>query len=694
MQFTKDWGDVPVELFKLFGTIAISNSEANEALDETTGKAEKTHKSFSNGIATVGKWAVGLTTAAVGAGTALVGFATQSASTADRIDKLSQKIGLSREAFQELDFICSQSGTNVETLQQGVKTLTNQMQSAADGTASAVEAFDKLGVSIYDESGAMKDQEAMLWEAMSALQGMENQTEKAALANDLLGRSATELMPLLNGAEGSIEAMRSQAHDLGLVLGDEVVDNGVKLTDTIDQMKRSFSSVFTQLGGALMPVIQNVCDIIITNIPVIQSLLGQFEPVATNLLNTLLPIVMQLASSGLPVVFEALRKLLLPLTEIVGKALPPLLDLLLPILDLLLPIVDLLMPVLDLAIVLLGPVISLLSTLLPLVTDLAGLLVSLLLPVIQQLCDFLTAYVIPLINFLVEEVVNIALKGVYESVSLIFGGIVKLIQGALDVVIGITEFFIALFTGDWSGMKESLLKILGGLCDMAVGLLQSAFATMIVGFQNAWSTIQTVLGDIPVKVWEWLQEAILKLIEWRSQMQQKGIEAIASLITGIITKAKEIPEKVKEIGKNIVSGVWEGILGAKDKFMENVGGFFTGIIDGAKEVLDINSPSKKFEWIGQMCVSGFDKGAEDLEDGTVFEKAESVVLPMDSGSINQASGGIDYDRMTQSFIKALQTVAPELRSNVSVEGDAKGMFRVMQKEAKVYKKSTGQGAFA
>ena len=29
-----------MELFKLFGTIAINNSEANQAIDDTTGKAE------------------------------------------------------------------------------------------------------------------------------------------------------------------------------------------------------------------------------------------------------------------------------------------------------------------------------------------------------------------------------------------------------------------------------------------------------------------------------------------------------------------------------------------------------------------------------------------------------------------------------------------------------------------------------
>lgn len=247
-----------MELFKLLGTIAINNTDANNAIADTTEKTHSFGEKLSSGIKTVGKWGLAIGGAAVAAGTAITAFATKAASTGDRIDKMSQKIGISRQAFQELDFICSQSGTSVDTLQMGIKTLTNQMQSAAAGTKSAVGIFEQLGVSIYDSNGQLKDQEAMMWEAMSALQAMENQTEKAALATDLFGRSGSELMPLLNGAEGSIEAMKQQAHDLGLVLSDDFVDSSVKFTDTMDQLKRSASAAMLSAFTPLLPTIQSI----------------------------------------------------------------------------------------------------------------------------------------------------------------------------------------------------------------------------------------------------------------------------------------------------------------------------------------------------------------------------------------------------------------------------------------------------
>ena len=264
-------GDRPLELFKILGTVALNNSDANKQIEDTTGRASSLGEKFKTGITTVAKWGAAVTAAATAATAAVWKFAESAASATDTVDKMSQKIGISREAYQELDFICSQSGTSVDTLQMGVKTLTNQMQAAADGTDSAVAMFEKLGVSIYDTNGELKDQETMMWETMDALQRMENQTEKAALANDLLGRSGTELMPLLNGTAGSLEAMREQAHELGLILSDEAVDAGVLFTDTVDQTKRAFAAIATELGVGVMPTLQKFLEQVQSHLPVIRD---------------------------------------------------------------------------------------------------------------------------------------------------------------------------------------------------------------------------------------------------------------------------------------------------------------------------------------------------------------------------------------------------------------------------------------
>lgn len=222
------------------------NSEFDRSIDKSETKITK----FGS---VADKMLAGVTVAAIGMVVKKMGDMVMASATAlDRVDKLSQKIGISRVAFQEWDYILGQSGASVEGLQMGVKTLSNAADEARKGTALYAEAFDRLGVSVTDANGNMKDQETLFAEVFSALADMENQTERTALANKLLGRSATELAPTLNTSKEAIEGLRQEAHDLGLVYSDELVDAGVVLGDNIDRLKKSFEALKT---NALAPII-------------------------------------------------------------------------------------------------------------------------------------------------------------------------------------------------------------------------------------------------------------------------------------------------------------------------------------------------------------------------------------------------------------------------------------------------------
>ena len=167
-----------------------------------------------------------------------------------------------------------QNGMDISKLEVGMKTLVAAMDSANSGTASAQENFEKLGVSIYDTSGNLKDQETMLNEAIYALANMENGTEKARLATELFGKAGVEMMPMLNGGAEGIAELTNRAHELGLVVSDEAVTAGVVLGDTIDDVKQSFTAVVNKIGVEVMPIIQALLDWILSNMPAIQNILG------------------------------------------------------------------------------------------------------------------------------------------------------------------------------------------------------------------------------------------------------------------------------------------------------------------------------------------------------------------------------------------------------------------------------------
>jgi hypothetical protein len=192
-----------IELFRLFGSVLIDNDDAIAALNKLDKKGQETGSKLqsmaSKGLA-IGAAVMAGATVAVGG---MMKLADNTAAAADRVDKLSQKMGLSKKAFQEWDFILSQNGMNIETLKGGMKTLTNSFDDLKNGGSLATETFGRLGLSY--ESMAGMSQEQIFETTIKALQGVEDQTERAALANDLFGKSGAELAPLLNAGAGSVD---------------------------------------------------------------------------------------------------------------------------------------------------------------------------------------------------------------------------------------------------------------------------------------------------------------------------------------------------------------------------------------------------------------------------------------------------------------------------------------------------------
>ncbi len=231
--------------------------------DKSITTSQSKVKSFSKvGVAAL----TALSTGAIAVATKkMFDLAEQAATTLDTIDKMSQKIGISTEAYQEWDFILSQSGASVSGLQTSMKTLSNAASEAADGTAEYADEFDRLGITVTDTDGTLKDTETLFNEVFAALSDMDDQTQRTATAAALLGRSATELAPALNSSSEEIEEMREQSHELGLVMNDEAVEAGVALTDSLDQLKRKFTTLKTE---AMLPVIDVMNS-------VIQKMLGQ-----------------------------------------------------------------------------------------------------------------------------------------------------------------------------------------------------------------------------------------------------------------------------------------------------------------------------------------------------------------------------------------------------------------------------------
>lgn len=200
------------------------------------------------------------------------GWFSQTAEYGDRIDKMSQKIGMSAKNFQEWDFIMSQNGGHVESLQMGFKTLANQLNSVKKGSKDSVKAFRALGIRITDNRGRLRDQNDVFNDAVKALQRMQNPTQKAIYGNKLFGRSFIEMKPLLNQSADAIEKLRQQAQDT--IISQEDINNAVKFTDTMDRFNRIFQAKMAPVITRLMPKVLEIMDKLLQRSDILEKLIG------------------------------------------------------------------------------------------------------------------------------------------------------------------------------------------------------------------------------------------------------------------------------------------------------------------------------------------------------------------------------------------------------------------------------------
>lgn len=208
----------------------------------------------------------------------------RSVEAGDRIDKISQKIGLSRQSFQKWDYILSQSGTDIEKMQVGMKTLSQQMVASTKKGSDAEKMFKRLGVSVKNSKGQYKSQEQAFKEVIRAFQKMPDGIEKANLAQKLFGKTGSDLRPLLNGVRGDVDKLEKKFVDLGMGMSDAQIDAAVKFQDTIDTLQRAFTGLSNSIGADMLPQLQKVADTIIENMPQIKATVIPVISTITNVL--------------------------------------------------------------------------------------------------------------------------------------------------------------------------------------------------------------------------------------------------------------------------------------------------------------------------------------------------------------------------------------------------------------------------
>jgi len=228
--------------------------------DSAKGKFEKLGsvvKSIGIGMG-VAFAAIG--TAAIGAGKALVDMSVEAAAYADEMLTQSTVTGMSVESLQAYSYAADLVDVSLDTLTGSMAKQIKSMSTAREGTGSAAEAYAKLGVKVTDSHGKLRDGEKVYWEVIDALGKVTNETERDALAMQILGKSAQDLNPLIaQGSEG-MAALTDEAKRMGAVLSEESINKLGQFDDSVQRLKQGSEAAKRVMGTVLLPQLQTLAD--------------------------------------------------------------------------------------------------------------------------------------------------------------------------------------------------------------------------------------------------------------------------------------------------------------------------------------------------------------------------------------------------------------------------------------------------
>lgn len=210
-------------------------------------------KDVGGKITDLGESMRGASTVATGV---LAGFGALSLKTADyadNINTLSKQTGLSTDTLQVFGQMANLIDVDLNSMAKSAQYVAKNMD-----TTKAQEAYQKLGVSITDASGQYRSAEDVLMDTLKALQQVPNETERAQIANDVLGKSYSNLGSIINDSTVDIDSLSDTVKENGYILSQDELNALNNVNDSVDTFKMQMAGMGTQLISEFSQPLQDV----------------------------------------------------------------------------------------------------------------------------------------------------------------------------------------------------------------------------------------------------------------------------------------------------------------------------------------------------------------------------------------------------------------------------------------------------
>ena len=255
----------------------------------------------------------------------------------------------------------------------------------------------------------------------------------------------------------------------------------------------------------------------------------------------------------------------------------------------------------------------------------------------KEMTGSLTESLLPVLQKLVISLTKVfdwfgSLNSTQQKTILIIAGVVASIGPMLSLFLKMVQVAETIKKVTLAMKTLNLVMSLNpvGLVVIAIVALIAIFAVLwnkCEGFRNFWIGLGETIKNAFITAVNWVKTKINECITAFNNFKngvKNVINSIGSFVSGVVN-----------IGKNIVTGIWQGIQNAKSWLLSKVKDFAKSILNGIKGALGIHSPSTEFAIVGKYSVLGYTEALDDMKSNV--QNTIDDVFGIDPTMYNNAS---------------------------------------------------------
>lgn len=636
------------ELFKMEHQLESTNKDLRNEGEEADKAGKETREAGEDAKASSADWSAlgdvvagvgaamaaamaAATAAIVAAGKALTDFAVGGAEYADELLTMSSVTGMSTEKLQELQYASELVDVSIDTITGSMKKNLTSMRKVQQGNDKLADVYDQLGVSVLDANGNLRDDEEVYWELINALGQVSDETERDALAMELLGKSAQDLNPLIEAGADKMQDLADQAHEAGYVLDEETLEAFGDFEDQLRKLDVGATAAKNAMGTILLPVLTDLAgegvDLLGEFTRGILDANGDMEKMG-EVIDTVLPQVLDAIMEYLPEILDLAISIITAIADSLIKNINVIIDAATEIVFALFDgIMDNLPTIIDAAV--------------NLIITLAKGLIDNLPTIVKGGMDLIMAVVKGLTDAL-PELIPAAVDAVLTIVDTLIDNIDMLIDAAIAIILALADGLIQSLPKLAEKAPDIVIKLVKAIIENAPKLFEASLELIVKlaeGLASFFFKLTEKGREMVDSIWQGFKEKIDNATQW-------GKDLMDNLSSGIDARWSNLKNKVSNVAQTITDFL--GFSEPKEGPLSNFHTYAPDMIDLFIKGLQQGQRRLENQLAETFDPAGLTAGVADVTVGNAGGMGVTIPLNIDGQTLTKVVAQIQWQQGTAS----------------------------------------------